>query len=102
MIVAVVVLMAISAMRILRVPVAIVRAVTVGLLARLVLLVIRELVRMVAFAGPEECQSDSGSKDGSPAKNGSHRRESRGPQQDGARGNRVAFGPLHAARGNRF
>ena len=99
MAVAVVVFVAIGTMRVLRVPVIILGAVAVGLLAWLMLLVIWELARMVTFAGPEECQGDSGSEDGSPAKNGSHRRESSGARQGGARGNRAAFDPAaHRAR----
>jgi hypothetical protein len=94
--------MAIGAVRILCVSMVVLRAVAVGFLAWLMLFVVRELARMVTFAGPEECQGDSGSKDGSPAKNGSHRRESRGARQAGARGKRAAFALQNAAGGNRF
>jgi hypothetical protein len=41
-------------------------------------LVVREFAGVVTLAGAEECQADRGRQHDSPAKSGSHRRESRG------------------------
>jgi len=73
-----VVLTAVRVIVLAAVRVLILRAVAVIAAGRMII-VVRQFAGMVTFAGPEESEADDGGENGSPAKNGAHRRESRGP-----------------------